>query len=95
MSDEWEMYTVYGQMVGRLAEGAGRGLVRKYVPFGALVPEKITRELHGRPVVQIDQQFKIIGDIWDVHCHSLPPDFDRRVLLAGVVLMAMIERQRK
>jgi len=95
ISDEWEMYNSNDQMVGRLAEGTGRGLVRKYLPFGALVPEKITMELNGMPVVQIDQRFKIIGDIWDVQIHSLPEHFDRRVLLAGVILMAMIERQRK
>jgi len=92
VADEWEMYNAYGQMVGRVAEGTGRGLLRKFLPF---IPEKLTMELNGQPVVQIDQRFKIIGDIWDINCHSLPPDFDRRVLLAGVILMAMIERQRK
>lgn len=95
VSDEWELYNPYNQMIGRLAEGTGRGLARKYVPGGKLIPEKITMELNGQPVVQINQRFKIIGDIWDVQCHSLPNQFDRRVLLAGVILMAMIERQRK
>ncbi len=95
ISDEWEIYNNYDQMIGRLAEGTGRGLARKYVPFGGLIPEKITMELDGRPVVEINQRFKIIGDIWDIQCHSLPDQFDRRVLLAGVLLMAMIERQRK
>jgi len=96
VSDEWEIYNMNDQMIGRLAEGTGRGLARKYIPYvGALIPEKITMELNGRPVVQINQRFKIIGDIWDIQCHSLPDHFDRRVLLAGVILMAMIERQRK
>ena len=95
VSDEWELYNMNDQMIGRLAEGTGRGLARKYIPFGKLIPEKITMELNGQPVVQINQRFKIIGDIWDIQCHSLPDQFDRRVLLAGVVLMAMIERQRK
>ena len=71
------------------------GLVRKYLPLGALIPEKMTMELNGYPVVEINQRFKIIGDMWDIICHSLPQEFDRRVLLAGVILMAMIERQRK
>jgi uncharacterized protein YxjI len=92
VSDEWEIYNTNDQMIGRLAEGTGRGLLRKFLP---IIPEKITMELNGQPVVQIDQRFKIIGDIWDIQCHSLPDKFDRRVLLAGVVLMAMIERQRK
>jgi uncharacterized protein YxjI len=92
ISDAWELYNRDGYLIGKLKEGTGRGLLRKFIN---VIPEKITMELDGRPVVQIDQQFKIIGDIWDVECHSLPDDFDRRVLLAGVVLMAMIERQRK
>ena len=95
VSDEWEIYNVYDEMIGRLAEGTGRGLARKYLPGGKLIPEKMTMELNGMPVVQINQRFKIIGDIWDIQCHSLPDQFDRRVLLAGVLLMAMIERQRK
>jgi len=95
ISDEWELYNVHNQLIGQLKEGTGRGLVRKYVPLGNLVPEKITMTLNGQPVVQIEQRFKVVGDIWDVKIHALPPDFDRRVLLAGVILMAMIERQRK
>jgi len=95
VSDEWEIYDMNNQMIGRLAEGTGRGLARKYIPGGKLIPEKVTMELNGKPVVQIEQRFKIVGDIWDVKCHSLPDQFDRRVLLAGVILMAMIERQRK
>ena len=95
ISDEWEIYDINDQMIGRLAEGTVRGLARKYAPGGKLIPEKITMELNGEPVVQIEQRFKIIGDIWDIKCHSLPDQFDRRVLLGGVILMAMIERQRK
>jgi len=95
ISDEWELYSWDNYLIGKLKEGTGRGLIRKYVPFGRFVPEKITMELNGQPVVQIDQRFKVIGDIWDVRCFALPDNFDRRVLLAGVVLMAMIERQRK
>jgi len=95
ISDEWEIYDMNNQMIGRLAEGTGRGLARKYVPGGKLIPEKVTMEVNGKPVVQIEQRFKIVGDIWDIKCHSLPDQFDRRVLLGGVILMAMIERQRK
>jgi len=95
VSDEWEIYDMNNQMIGRLAEGTGRGLARKYVPGGKLIPEKVTMEVNGKPVVQIEQRFKIVGDIWDIKCHSLPDQFDRRVLLGGVILMAMIERQRK
>ena len=95
ISDEWEIYDKNNQIIGRLAERTSRGLARKYVPGGKLIPEKVTMELNGQPVVQINQKFKIVGDIWDIQCQSLPEQFDRRVVLASAILMAMIERQRK
>ncbi|MDI6887216.1 MAG: hypothetical protein QMC98_01060 [Candidatus Thermoplasmatota archaeon] len=55
----------------------------------------MTLELQGRPVAEINQKFKIIGDIWEVNCRAVPPDFDRRVLIACMLLMAMIERKHK
>jgi len=69
--------------------------VRKYLPGGGLVPEKLTMTLGGQPVAYINQQFKIIGDIWEIQCQNLPATFDRRVFLGGVILMGMIERARK
>lgn len=93
--DEWEVYNAQNQLVGGLYEEKGRGLARKYLPGGSLIPEKMTFKLNNLPVAQIDQQFKIIGDIWDLRGMNLPPDFDRRVLLGGMLLMGMIERQRK
>jgi len=51
--------------------------------------------LNGLPVATVNQQFKIIGDIWNIQGLNLPPDFDRRVLLGSMLLMGMIERQRK
>lgn len=94
ISDEWEIYDRNHQLIKRLAERTGRGLSRKYVSGGKLIPENVTMELDGKPVVQINQQFKIVGDIWVVQCHSLLDQFDRRVFLASVLLMAMIERQK-
>ena len=93
--DEWEVLNAQKQLVGGLYEEKGRGLARKYLPGGKLIPEKMTFALNGLPVAAIDQQFKIIGDIWELRGMNLPPDFDRRVLLGGMLLMGMIERQRK
>ena len=84
----------YGQQIGRVYEETGRGLVRKYLPFGGLVTERVVVELYGQPVTEIKQQFKVIGDEWDVDCSKLPPQFDRRVLLAGIIMMGMVERER-
>ena len=93
--DEWEIYDANENLMGRVEESKGLGLVRKYVPGGALVPEKMKVMLDGREVAEINQKFKIIGDIWELKCKDLPEDFDRRVLLAGLILMAMIERSMK
>jgi uncharacterized protein YxjI len=92
IKDEYEFYSPADQMVGRLAEGTGRGIMRKFI---GLIPEKLTLEYMGRPVTEIRQQFKIIGDIWEVDCTNVGPELDRRVLLGGLILMGMIERDRK
>ncbi len=93
--DAWEIRDAANNLVGGISESTGRGLARKWVPGGALIPEKMTLELGGQPVATINQQFKIIGDIWEVACHAVPPALDRRVLLGGALLMSMLERARK
>ncbi|MCK4443365.1 MAG: hypothetical protein KAW09_02400, partial [Thermoplasmata archaeon] len=93
--DEWEVYNAADQLIGGIYEEKGRGLARKYMPGGKLIPEKMTFKLNNVPVANIDQKFKIIGDIWDLKCTNLPLDFDRRVLLGCLLLMGMIERGRK
>ncbi len=93
--DEYLLLDAYGQSVGRVAERSGRGLARKYVPFGNLVPEQLVVEFNGQQVAEIKQQFKVIGDIWEVDCSRIPPTFDRRTLLGAMLIMGMIERDRK
>jgi hypothetical protein len=93
--DEWDVFDANNQLIGGIHESEGRGLIRKYVPFGALVPEKMTLKLNNVPVAEINQQFKIIGDIWELRCLNIPSRIDRRVLLGGLLLMGMIERSRK
>jgi len=93
--DEWEMYDANNQLIGKIEESKGRGLMRKYMPGGKLIPEKMTISLGGRPVAEVNQKFKVIGDIWELNCTNLPPNVDRRPLLGALVLMAMIERQHK
>jgi hypothetical protein len=83
------------QLIGGIYEKAGTGLARKYIRGGSLIPEEMTFVLHGQPVAAINQQFKVIGDIWDLRCINVPPYLDRRVLLSALLLMGMIERDRK
>ena len=96
VKDTWELYTVSDQLVGKIEESsAGRALARKYLPGGALVPEKMELQIDGHVLANINQEFKIIGDIWEMDCDRIPQSFDRRVLIACVLLMGMIERSRK
>ncbi|HEX7392808.1 MAG TPA: zinc ribbon domain-containing protein [Thermoplasmata archaeon] len=93
--DEYLLLDVNGGQVGRVAERAGRGLARKYLPGGSIVPEQLVVEFYGQPVAEIKQQFKVIGDSWEVDCSRVPPQFDRRTLISAMLLMGMIERDRK
>jgi len=94
--DKYEIFNQNNQLIGKIEEtSAGSALARKYLPGGGLIPEKMTLELNGIPVAEINQSFKIIGDIWEMTCKQIPQDFDRRVLLATMLLMGTIERDRK
>ena len=94
-ADEYLILDQNGQQIGRIAEASGRGIARKYVPGGSLIPEHVAVEFYGQQVAEIKQKFKIIGDIWEVDCSRLPPSFDRRTLLACMLIMGMVERSRK
>ncbi len=93
--DEYEILDANRQQIGKLYEGSGRGLARKYMPGGKLIPEKMTLDLYGQPVAEVNQKFKIIGDIWEMDCSRVPPQVDKRILLGAILLMGMIERSRK
>jgi hypothetical protein len=93
--DEWDVLDAYKRSIGGIHESAGRGLARKFVPGGRLIPEKMTLKLNNVPVAEINQKFKIIGDIWELNCIAVPEWFDRRVLLGGLMLMGMLERKHK
>ena len=94
--DSWQVFNAQNQLIGKIEEtSTGQALARKYVPGGGLIPEKMTLELNGVPVAEINQSFKIIGDIWELNGRQIPPNFDRRVLLATILLMGLIERRHK
>jgi uncharacterized protein YxjI len=93
--DEYLILDPQNRQVGRVAERGGRGLLRKYVPGGSLVPEQLVIEFNGQEAAEIKQQFKVVGDKWEVDCSRIPPQFDRRTLISCMLLMGMIERDRK
>ena len=96
VKDTWEIYTMSDQMVGMIEEkSTGQALARKFLPGGGLIPEKMHVVIDGQAIADINQDFKIIGDIWELHCQQVPSNFDRRVLLGCILLMGMIERRHK
>ena len=94
--DAWELQDANRTPVGRIFEQSlGRALARKYMPGGGLVPEKMQIELNNEIIAEVNQKFKIIGDIWEMNIFKLPDNVDRRVLIATMLLMGNIERDRK
>jgi len=91
---EWEILDPYRNLIGGIYEDKTSGGMRRWMPGGALLPIKSQLILNNYPVADINQQFKMIGDVWDINCILVPPYFDRRVLLACALLMGMIERQQ-
>src|SRR3990172_2846008 len=89
-----ELFDPYGRLFGQIKQETGRALMRRFMPMGGLVPDKLTVELNGQTVAVIDQQFKGIGDAWEINAQWTPPALDRRVLLAAAILMGMIERRQ-
>ena len=94
-ADEYFILDPMNQQIGRISEPAGRATMRRWMPGGGLVPEHVGVEFNGREVTQIKQQFKVIGDTWEVDCSGVPANFDRRTLLAAMLMMGMVERDRK
>jgi uncharacterized protein YxjI len=93
--DSWQLMNAHRQVIGEIGESTGGGLMRRLVPGGNLVPQHIYVKLGGATIAEISQEFKIIGDIWNIHGTNLPPNFDRRVLISMALLMGMIERHKK
>lgn len=91
---EWDLFDPQGRLFGQIKQETGRALMRRFMPMGGLVPDKLSVELNGQTVATIDQQFKVIGDIWEINAQWTPPALDRRVLLGCALLMGMIERQQ-
>ncbi len=92
---EWEIFDRFKNLIGGIYENKTSGAIRRWMPGGSLVPIKTQLTLNNYPVADINQQFKMVGDVWDINCIQVPPYFDRRVLLACALLMGMIERQQR
>lgn len=94
-ADEYFILDPMNNQIGRISERAGRATMRRWMPGGGLVPEQVVVEFMGKEVAEIRQQFKVIGDSWEVDCSRIPANFDRRTLLSAMLMMGMVERDRK
>ena len=94
VASEYQLCDPQGQQYGRIFEEAGKGALRRFVPGGGLVPQKVFLEFGGQVCGEIKQKFKIVGDIWEADASCVPPHVDRRVLIGAILMMAMIERKK-
>lgn len=94
-ADSYDIMEPNGLIMGRILESSGRGLMRKYLPGGNLIPEQVCVECNGKKVADVKQNFKMIGDSWEVRCNEIPAQLNRRTLVAAMLMMSMIERQKK
>jgi hypothetical protein len=94
VASEYLLLDAHGQQIGRVFEEKGKGALRRFVPGGGLIPQKVFLEFGGQVCGEIKQKFKMVGDIWEVDASCVPPTLDRRVLIGAMLMMAMIERKR-
>jgi len=94
LASEYMLLDAQGQQIGRIFEEAGKGAMRRFMPGGNLIPQKVFLEFGGQVCGEIKQKFKIIGDIWEADASCVPPHLDRRVLIGAMLMMSMIERKK-
>ena len=94
VASEYLLLDAQGQQIGRIFEEAGKGALRRFMPGGGLIPQKVLLEFGGQVCGEIKQKFKMVGDIWEVDASCVPPNLDRRVLIGAMLMMAMIERKK-
>ena len=95
LQDIWKVYDPWQREIGMVVEEKGRGLIRRFVPGGRLVPKVFHVHVYGREVGVLRQQFKMIGDEWELDFRvDRDRVFDRRLAVSSALLMAIIERHQ-
>jgi len=96
LRDSWILYNPQGHEIANLIEdSAGKAFIRRFMPFGGLIPQKFHIEMHGTAAhITIHQAFNLLFYKLMV---DIPPDhpIDKRMVAAITILIAAIEgRQR-
>lgn len=94
--DEWIFMDADDQDIGLIQEdSAVMALVRRFVPYGDIIPQKYAGTVKGQPVCELRQHFNPI--IQKITLDFSPDSsnlLDRRLgLAAGILLSAIEERQ--
>jgi hypothetical protein len=94
--DEWIFMDADDQDIGLIQEdSAVMALVRRFVPFGDLVPQKYVGIVQGRPVCEFRQHFNpIIQKITLDFSLDESNLLDRRLGLAAAILLSAIEERQ-
>jgi hypothetical protein len=96
VKDEWTFMDADDQDIGLIQEdSAVMALIRRFVPFGNLIPQKYQGTVQEKPVCEFRQHFnpfiqKITLDFSSDPMHML----DRRLGLAAAVLLSAIEQRQ-
>ena len=89
---EWEIFDAYGRLIGNIKQDVKDFMLERYIPIMNFMPQKLDLAFEGRRIARIKQGVKLMGDKWEVNCRDIPEHFDRRVLIASILLMGMVEK---
>lgn len=92
LRDSWILYNAEGHEIANLVEdSAGMAIIRRFMPFGGLIPQKFHIEMHGTAAhITIHQAFNLLFYKLRV---EIPPGhpIDKRMVTAITILIAAIE----
>ncbi len=89
LKDSWKLLDVQGNQYGELIEDSN-ALLRRFIPFGGLIPAKYHFEIPGNNGITLHQQF---NPIIKRSLITIPPGhpMDRRMVAAIALLNSAIE----
>jgi uncharacterized protein YxjI len=94
--DEWVLMDADDRDIGLVQEeNAMLATVRRFVPYGELIPQKFLGTLHDRPTFELRQHFNpIIQKITVDFTPDQDGQLDRRLGIAASVLISAIEERQ-
>lgn len=93
IKDEWKILNPQDQEIGKIEEDSTTmALIRRFLPLGALIPQGYAVSLGAQELAEFKQNFNPFVYKLNLDFGKDPKgQFDRRLGLAGAVLLAAIE----